>query len=318
MKDCFDNQNTRLKRTKNTVKKEMSLVSFVKIETKDRIKGAIKDALELIQYKFSTDIKNIVIKPNMCYYWDYTTGQTSDPKFVAATIEVLREKISPDVDISIVESDASAMKCKYAFKFLGYEKMAKEYSVNLVNLTEVETEPVEVKVGNQSFSFMLPKIIKNADLRINIPKPKYMTLCKISCALKNLYGCNSYPRKFKYHPRLSETIVALNKVMRFDLCIVDGIIVSGSQASNLGLVMASRDPVAVDTASARMMGVNPRSVEYIMLAEKEGIGKTSFKAEGTNPNYFKDRYPKERLTGKAIVFAYKVVRGLGLDKRLFI
>jgi len=106
-------------------KLEMSLVSLVKTEMENKIKEGIKNAIELIRYKFPTNVKNIVIKPNMCYYWDYSTGQTTDPMFVAALIEILRERISSDVNISIVESDASAMKCKYVFKFLGYEKMVK-------------------------------------------------------------------------------------------------------------------------------------------------------------------------------------------------
>jgi uncharacterized protein (DUF362 family) len=295
----------------------MSLVSFVQVE-KSNMKKAIEDSLNLIDYRFQKNIEKVVIKPNMCYYWDYSTGQTTDPKFVAATIEMLREKISPDINISIVESDASAMKCKYAFKFLGYQKIAEQYNANLVNLSEVEAEPVKVKAGNQNFNFMLPHIIKNADLRINIPKIKYMAGSKISCALKNIYGCNPYPKKFKYHSRLSETIVALNKAMQFNLCILDGIIVSGSQTSKLGLVMASRDPVAMDTAAAGIMAVNAKSVEYIVLAEKEGIGETSFTVEGISPDYFKDRYPKKSLTDKAVTLGNKVVCALGLDKRLFI
>ena len=295
----------------------MSLVSFVQTKNSN-IKKAIEDSLDLIDYKFQKDIKKIVIKPNMCYYWDYSTGQTTDPKFVATIIQIFREKISSEVDISIVESDASAMKCKYAFKFLGYEKIAEQYHVKLVNLSEVEAEPAKVTVRDQNFNFMVPQIIKKADLRINIPKMKYMELSKISCALKNIYGCNPYPKKFKYHPRLNETIVALNKVMRFNLCILDGIIVSSSQASKLGLVMASQDSVAVDTAAAKILGVNPKSVKYIVLAEKEGIGKTSFTAKGMNLNYFKDRYPKRSLTDKTVTLGYKLVRALGLDKRLFL
>ena len=296
----------------------MSLVSFVKAE-RSNVKNAIEDSLNLIDYQFEKNIQKIVIKPNMCYYWDYSTGQTTDPKFVAATIEILRERISPEVDISIIESDASAMKCKYAFKLLGYEKIAKQYDVNLVNLSEMEAEPVKVKVKNQSFNFMIPQIIKNADLQINIPKMKYMGLTKISCALKNIYGCNPYPKKFKYHSRLNETIVALNKIMRFDLCILDGLIVSGgSQISRLGLVMASRDPVAMDSAAATTMGVNHRSVEYILLAEKEGIGTSSFIAKGMSLNYFKDRYPRKNFTDKAITLGYRLVCALGLDKRLMI
>ena len=295
----------------------MSLVSFVQTE-RSNMKKALEDSLDLIDNKFQEGIRKVVIKPNMCYYWDYSTGQTTDPKFVSVIIEILREKISPDVNISIVESDASAMKCKHAFKFLGYEKIAEQCHVKLVNLSEVEAEPAKVTVRDRNFNFMVPQIIKKADLRINVPKIKHMPLTKISCALKNIYGCNPYPKKFKYHSKLNETIVALNKVIQFNLCILDGIIVPSSQTSKLGLVMASQDPVAIDTAAATIMGVNPKSVEHIVLAEKEGIGKTSFTAKGMNPNYFKEKYPQKNLTDKTITLGYKLVRALGLDKRLIL
>lgn len=296
----------------------MTLVSVVEVQNQDQFTQAIPHALDLINYQFPKQIQTIVIKPNMCYYWDHTTGETTHPKVVTTLIELIRKQTSSDVDISIVESDASAMKCKPVFKFLGYEKIAKEYNVKLVNLSEAEAEPVKVAVENQSFNFMVPKIIKDADLRINLPKIKYMELSKISCALKNIYGCNPYPKKFKYHPRLNETIVALNKIMNFDLSILDGFIVSGSQVTKLGLIMASRDPVAMDTAAATIMRVKPKSVKHIRLAEKEGIGKTSFTTKGMNLGYFKEKFPKQNLTDKTISFGYKVVCKLGLDKRLFI
>jgi len=279
------------------------------------VKEAIKEAIKLIGYSFPKAEK-IVIKPNMCYYWDYSTGQTTDPNFVAALIEILREEISPDIEISIIESDASAMKCKYAFKYLGYEKLAEEYNVNLINLSEVESEQVKVKVKDENFEFLLPKIIKNSDLRINVPKMKYMAFTKISCALKNIFGCNPYPKKFKYHRRLNETIIALNKIMPFELCILDGIIVYGSMTSKLGLVMASEDAVAMDAAAATIMGVNPKSVGHIVLAEREGLGSASFMTRGASLDYFKDKFPKRKLSDKAVEFGYRLVCALGLDNRL--
>jgi uncharacterized protein (DUF362 family) len=114
----------------------MSLVSLVKIQKTSlySMKQAILEATELIDYHFRKETKNIVIKPNLCYYWDYSTGQTTDPIFLAALITMLRE-ISPNVNISIVESDASAMKCRNAFKMLGIEKIAEKYDVKLVNLS---------------------------------------------------------------------------------------------------------------------------------------------------------------------------------------
>ena len=298
----------------------MSLVSFVKVEKGNDIGTAIEDSLGLIQYSLPSDAKNVVIKPNMCYYWDYSTGETTDPKFVGALIDVLRRKIASQPEITIVESDASAMKCRHAFKMLGYEKLAEEYNARLINLSEDKCDPIEVKVGSELFRLKIPRTIKEADLRINVPKIKYMTRegIKITCALKNLYGCNPHPKKSHYHSRLGETIVALNKAMRFDLCITDGIIASGIQARRLGLVMASRDPVAIDVAAARIAGENPRRIRYIQLAQKEGVGSTTFTQKGAPIDYFRIRYPRKdtrtRLLGKAFTLAVQT----GLGKRLWL
>lgn len=295
----------------------MSLIGLVECKERhiDLIKEAIREAVRLIGYSFPK-AKSVVIKPNMCYYWDYSTGQTTDPNFVAALIDLLREEISSNLNISVVESDASAMKCKYAFKYLGYERLAKRYDVSLVNLSEVESEKVKVKVQDENFEFLLPKIIRDADLRINVPKMKYMYFTKISCALKNIFGCNPYPKKFKYHSRLNEAIVALNKIMRFELCILDGITVYGSKTLRMGLVMASEDAVAMDAAAAVIMGVNPKSVDHIMLAEKEGLGSTSFKVKGEKLDYFRDKFPKKKFSNRIVELGYKAVCALGLDKRL--
>jgi len=296
----------------------MSLVSFTKVRgaSPNSTRQAILDSLDLIQFQFARNIRNVVIKANMCYYWGYSTGLTTDPKFVATLVDVIRDQVSPDVNISIVESDASAMKCKYAFKILGYEKMARHCKVALVNLSKDESERVEVVVGGQPFRFMLPRTIQNADLRVNVPKIKYMDYTKITCALKNIFGCNPYPKKFIYHRKLDEAIVALNKLMKFHLCIVDGIIASGAQPRRLGLVMASRDPVAIDAAAAKIAGVNARSIRHITLASREGIGNASFIPKGIAPEYFKKRYPRKRVTDKVMNLAYKLVQTVGLETRL--
>jgi uncharacterized protein (DUF362 family) len=295
----------------------MSLVSFVKVEKEDKIKEGILNALDLILYKFPTSIKNVVIKPNLCYYWDYTTGETTDPKFVAALIDLLREKISHEINISIVESDASAMKCKHVFKMLGYESLSKDRDAILVNLSEDKGDNVEVSVGNQSFCFMVPRTIRDADLKISIPKIKYtFEQIKLTCALKNIFGCNPYPEKFKYHSKIEEVIVAINKAMRFDLCIVDGIIVSGANPRRIGLVMSSRDSVAIDVAASKIAGINQNAIKYLSLAAKEGIGRTDFIQKGMPLDYFKAKYPRKNLQKKLMGKAYSLLVKLELGKRL--
>jgi uncharacterized protein (DUF362 family) len=296
----------------------MSLVSLVKIpeDTMESTKQAILRSLELINNTWPKNAKNVVIKPNLCYYWDYSTGQTTDPKFVVALIGLIREKISK-VNISIVESDASAMKCKHAFKMLGYEYLAKDYNVELVNLSEDKTDALKVTAGNQSFNLTIPHVIKNADLKINIPKIKYtMEKIKITCALKNVFGCNPYPKKFYYHSRLEEAIIAINKAMKFDLCIIDANIVSGIQPCRLGLVMASKDPVAIDAAAAKIAGINPKTIKYLKLASKEGLGNISFIPKGEPLEYFKARYPKKNVKKKLMGKAYNIVIQTPLAKKL--
>ena len=296
----------------------MSLVGFAKISnnTVDSMRQAILDCLATINYSFEKEVKNVVIKPNLCYYWDYTTGQTTDPRFAAALIDAIRKKTTVK-EISLVESDASAMKCKHIFKMMSYDKLAEEYNVKLVNLSEDACEATKVTVNNRPFTVKVPKTIRDADLKINVPKIKYtMEEIKITCALKNIFGCNPYPKKFQYHPRLGEVIVAVNKAMKFDLCIIDANTVSGIQPRRIGLVMASKDPVAIDAAAARIAGVKPRSIKYLQLAQKEGLGTTSFTARGISPTYFYQRYPRKNVTKKVMAKAYGLITLLKLGKRI--
>jgi uncharacterized protein (DUF362 family) len=117
---------------------------------------------------------------------------------------------------------------------------------------------------------------------------------KITCALKNFYGCNAYPRKLIYHKVLDEAIVAINKQIKTDLVVVDGLVVQGKYAKKLNLVMSSENPVAVDAAASKLMGIAPRSIKQIALASKEGIGNSDFSPVG-DFSYFKEAFPKKRL-----------------------
>ena len=291
----------------------MSTVSFVDVPNAQSLPHAIKNSLDLINFSFPQTLKKIVIKPNMCYYWDYSTGHTTDPKFVASVIDLIRESL-PNIDITLVEADASAMKCKHAFKVLGYEKLAQDYKVNLVNLAEDKTENIAVTVNGHEFSLKLPDTIRTADLKINLPKPKYMDKTTITCSLKNIFGCNPEPLKYKLHPLLDEAIVALNQIMKFDLNILDGILVAGASTRRLNLVMASQDPVAFDSAVAKVMGENPQKIRHLKLAEKQGLGKTDFATKGANPESFSKLYPKRKFVSKFLLKGYKFAVKTGLFK----
>jgi uncharacterized protein (DUF362 family) len=280
--------------------KALSLVSFVRIQNYnyDALKEAIKSSLDLIHFNFDRNANKIVIKPNMCYYYHPSTGEVTDPRFVSALIDVFRESFAEDSEIFVVESDASAMKCKQAFSMLEYDKMAKEKGVKLVNLSLEKSRVVDVEVDHSQFKFHIAELFYEADLVVNVPKMKYMNDIKITCALKNMFGCNAYQRKFIYHKALNEAVVGINKLIRTDLVVVDGLIVSGEYTKRLNLVMSSEDPVAVDAAASELMGIAPRSVRQVVLASREGIGSKEFSPVG-DFSYAKKAFPKKGLKNNA-------------------
>jgi uncharacterized protein (DUF362 family) len=297
----------------------MSSVSLVKIQsnTISPFKEAIAQSLQLIDYKFGKNVKRVIIKPNLCYYWDCTTGQTTTPRFVSDLIDLIRQETSPDVDIAIIESDASAMRCKYAFRMLGYEKLSKEKGVQLINLTEQECINAEVTCNGKIYNFQVPKVIVGADLKINIAHIKYtVDPVKLTCAMKNIFGCNPVQKKFKYHQDLGNVIVALNKAMPFDLCLIDSNIAAGVQPRKLGLVMASRDPVAIDAAAAKIAWLNPDDIPYFRVAEQEGVGKRAYVAKGEPLEVFRALYPKAPFKMKFKGRLKKTLVAVGLGGKM--
>jgi uncharacterized protein (DUF362 family) len=288
----------------------------VNARTRKAAKRAIVEALDLIGYDFPERVNSVVIKPNLCYYQDYSTGYTTDPEFVAAFIELLREK-NPSTEVAIVESDASAMKCRHSFRMLGYEKLRDELDVKLVNLSEDDCVSSEVTIGKSKVKLSVPRTILDSDLRVNMPKIKYMIAdCKITCALKNIFGCNPYPSKFKYHSALAETIVALNKAMPFTLVLVDAFMVPGVNPRKIGLVMAGIDPVAVDAQAAVLSGFNPKKIGYLRLASREGLGRMDAETAGMSPRYFAALYPRRTPMMKLRGQLNNLIVQVGLGKKL--
>jgi len=255
----------------------MAKVVLASLKTKnfsgDDIDKAVERAIDRLGFSFRDDIQNVVIKPNLCYYWDYSTGETTDPRVVSAVIDYVRCRIRKDANISVVEADASAMKTKYSFRVLGYDKLCQAKNVRLENLSEGNIANFKVNVGGKEIVLPINEILLKADLIINIPKLKTHNFIGATCALKNMFGAISKPRKYSYHEMISYVIVGVNKIVKSHITIVDGLIVKGSCPKKLGVILAGDDPLATDFIAVKIMGFNPKGVPYLNLAAKERVGQ---------------------------------------------
>ena len=265
---------------------------------KNGVKSAVYKGLDLLNYCPIRIPKNVSIKVNLCYYWNSSTGETTDRRVVSSVIDYIRDRWNEKASISIVESDATAAKMKHAFKMLGYEELAAEKSVRLSNLSEEPSKSVTVSAGSCAFTFKVPQTISKSDIFISIPKPKYH-ITGISCALKNQFGCNPVRKKIVYHPKLDEAIVALNKIMKPDLALVDGIIVRSDRPQRFGLILASTNPLSADFIVAQIMGLNPYKIGHIKLAIQEKIGRVeNIVMVGKNIDYLIKEFPKKSEPAK--------------------
>jgi len=238
------------------------------------IDAAVGRAIDNLNYDFS-GVENVVIKPNLCYYWAASTGETTDGRVVGAVIKYLRVKISRNLNITVAEADASAMRTKFAFSILGYDALCEKLDVALKNLSEGAVADHTVKVGSSDVTLPFNDVLLNADLVINVPKLKTHNFMGVTCAMKNIFGAISKPRKYSYHSNIVNVIVAANKIVKSDIVVVDGLIVRGSCPKKLGVIMAGDNVLSTDFVAARAMSFNPRHVPYLSLAANEKIGETS-------------------------------------------
>ena len=242
----------------------------------------LKKALDALGDLKLTDDATVVIKINLCDARTPDTGAITHPAFLDALLRILREIYGYKLRLKVVESDATVALPDLFIKWFGFLKVLEKWKAEYVNLSREET--VYKKSGGKILkSIPVPKTMEEADYFITVPKLKTNSLTKITCCLKNQFGCLPFVNKRRFHWVIDEVIAEVNKVMKPNLCIVDGIISHvGVQGPAFGqplyskLVIVGFDPVAVDTFASKLLGFNPRFVGHIIKSKKVGVGSMNY------------------------------------------
>lgn len=218
---------------------------------------------------------SIALKPNLVVAKSSRSGATTTPDIAAGVIEYLRDHGYND--ITIMESAWLACLTRDAFKAAGYDRICKKYDIPFLDLKDDTLANVRVK----DLDLTVCESAKNIDFMINMPVLKGHCQTRMTCALKNMKGCIPDSEKRRYHNLgLHRPIAYLNKALKQDLVIVDGIMgdltfEEGGTPVNMDRIIIGRDPVLVDSYVCELMGLSPHEVEYISIAESLGIGSTN-------------------------------------------
>ena len=157
--------------------------------------------------------------------------------------------------------------------------------------------PTAYPEGRVAKEFILANGVLDADGIINICKMKTHMLERITGAQKNLFGCvfglNKGATHVKY-PNATEfakLLADLNKMLPARLHILDGIVAmegNGPQSGKpkkMGVILASTDPVALDTVFASLVYLDPALVPTNVIGGARGIGESdAVKIEVVTPS----------------------------------
>jgi len=233
------------------------------------------------ELSLTRNVDTIAIKLNLCDYRMPETGAVSDPKVVDSLLKSFR-KSYPDAIIYLVENDATSVNADFMFKYLGIDKIARKYSAETVNLAREKWVKKRID-GYRMKTIEVPAILEDCSLLVTHPKLKTHSLIKITCGLKNMFGCYHSKRKVRFHKFLDEAIVDINLAVKTDVSIVDAnICMEGLEGPcygvprKLGLLIGGKDIVAVDAFCSRLIGFKPWFIGHIRKAAAKGIGKLRY------------------------------------------
>lgn len=243
-----------------------------------RVRGSIKEsAYEAIRLLGGLKIPrgiNVVIKPNICF-WKNTDGMIiTDPRLLRAVLEMVKERTN---NVLVVESDNNSGTAEKRLRRSGVMEVIEECGAEFLNLSRDKYEEHEVA----GLKIKVPKTVLEAEYFINIPKIKTCNIANtvISISMKNMFGVLGNKKKMVFHKRLLDVLLYLNRVIRQDLVIVDGIIgMEGlgpvwGKPVKLGLIVSGFNPIAVDAVCCKIMDINPYSVELLWRAYRMKMGE---------------------------------------------
>ena len=270
-------------------------ISIVKILDKSDIYESVRSGFKLMGNPAFRQDDVVAIKPNLCCIKGPETGATTDLRVVEAIIRYLQNEFRVS-DISVVESDGTQVLADMAFKLLGYENLCKKLNVKLVNLSKDQWSYKIFENNVFLKKVKVPAVLERASWLISVPKIKVHTSCSLGGAMKNQYGCNPVPKKSIYHGHLHDCVVDLTTAFKPQLIVVDGIVgmegrgpVSGLPVK-MNVLIFGRDVVAVDHAIARLIGVNPEKVKYLVDAQKRGLGTINYRVVGASLKEIERRF----------------------------
>ncbi|GJQ50337.1 iron-sulfur cluster-binding protein [Candidatus Kuenenia stuttgartiensis] len=267
----------------------MSIVSIAKCDdyTLEKVYHAIHRSLSLLN---GTEMlvrpgKKVLLKLNLL-----SSSQTPEravnthPAVVRALVDIFQKDFGCEVYIGDSSGSVKNSSTFNAFRVTRINEIAENTGAKIVNFDKDKYIDVYNKDYEILDKFRIARTLREVDFIVSVPKLKTHGLTQYTGAIKNMLG--SIPGNGKKNVHLiapkptvfAKALVDIYQMAPPHLIIMDAIVGmegNGPNAGNpkkVGLIISSRDSVALDTVASNIIGFEPMAVPTIRFAHQRGLG----------------------------------------------
>jgi uncharacterized protein (DUF362 family)/Pyruvate/2-oxoacid:ferredoxin oxidoreductase delta subunit len=271
--------------------------------------------------------KPLLLKPNLLLPAASEKGVTTHPAVFSGVARVLQKE---GAKLVFGDSPNGIFKPQVAARRCGLMEEAEALGIPLVDFES--GEDTHYPGGVQNKRFFVARGVLEAGGIVSLPRLKTHSFTVMTGALKNIFGVVPGGRKAEFHIKhpdvegFSRMIADLNGLVRSDLIVMDAIKAmqgNGPGSGDLvdvGLLIFSDDPVAVDAIGCRIMNIDPMSVPLVRLAHEMGLGNANpetIECSGEHLGAYVKRgfvIPTRAPTKAVPRFVFKVAKDLVVPK----
>ncbi|HET6616321.1 MAG TPA: DUF362 domain-containing protein [Gemmatimonadota bacterium] len=237
------------------------------------LEGLMLDGLRLVR----VDVRgrSVLLKPNLVEFFRGSFINT-DPRMVVAAADALRRLGASSVVVA--EGPGHRRDTEAVVTASGLRDALDDARLPFIDLNDAPLVRTPLRTRYTGLNELwVPRVLRDTDVVVSMPKLKTHHWVGVTLSLKNCFGCMpgrvyGWPKDVFHVNGIPESIVDIAAAVRPSLAIIDGIVgmqgdgpINGDPVQS-GVVVISRDLVAADVTGARLMGIEPEKVGYLMQA----------------------------------------------------
>ncbi|MEP9410767.1 MAG: DUF362 domain-containing protein [Candidatus Brocadia sp.] len=206
------------------------------------------------------------------------------PVVVRALVNIFQRDFGCEVYIGDSSGSVKNASTFNAFRITRINEIAEDTGAKIVNFDKDKYIDIHNSDYEVLDKFRIARTLRTVDFVVSVPKLKTHGLTQYTGAIKNMLG--SIPGNGKKNIHLiapkptvfAKALVDIYQMVQPHLIIMDAIVgmegngPNAGQPKKVGLILASKDSVAMDAVASSIIGFEPMAVPTIRFAHHRGLG----------------------------------------------